>query len=77
MIQTLFVSSTDNADSETTRLAVEFFNLGVKHSNNKQYSDYKKILDQFKNKNEEFQVTFLLKVASLIDAYTYQNPPRK
>ncbi|HJU13641.1 MAG TPA: hypothetical protein VJ792_04220 [Candidatus Nitrosotalea sp.] len=58
-------------------LAARLFNLGAKHSDHKTYAEYEEILHEMRRLSEEQQVEFLLRVASLIDAYTYQNPPRR
>jgi len=67
----------DQKDEEATRVAADLFNLGAKHSDEKLYSDYKKIWDRMNSQDEEFAVTCLLKIALIIDAYTYQNPPKE
>lgn len=67
----------DQKDEEATRIAADLWNLGMAHSDHKMYRDYKKILDRMNSQDEEFAVTCLLKLSMIIDAYTYQNPPKE
>jgi len=69
--------SDDQKDEESIRIAHDLWNLGMMHSDHKMYADYKKIWDRINAQDEEFAVTCILKISMLIDAYTYQNPPKK
>lgn len=68
--------SEDQKDDETTRIAADLFNLGMVHSDHKLYADYKKLWDRINSQDEKFAVTCLLKLSSIIDSYTFQNPPK-
>ncbi len=69
--------SKNQKDEEATRIAADLWNLAAIHSDHKIYGDYKKLWDRMNSQDEEFAVTCLLKISLLIDAYTYQNLPKK
>ena len=69
--------SDEQKDEEATRIAADLWNISMAHSDNKIYGDYKKLWDRINSQDEKFAVTCILKISLLIDAYTYQNPPKQ
>ena len=69
--------SGEQKDEEATRIAADLWNISMVHSDNKIYGDYKKLWDRINSQDEKFAVTCILKISLLINAYTYQNPPKQ